>query len=174
AFVLAGRLSRGDAVAGIAVFGLAGLGCSALVPLTISFGEQELTTMSAAVAGGIVAFYQIGFGIAAFGVGPLERAGISLAAIFRGAAIVAAVLAGLAFLVVKGLPAAQLPGSGHKAARSQYPLPDPPCHCPALRMCVSSSAACCSRRLVTALAMMSAAASGERALPAAARALASA
>jgi len=119
AFVLAGRLSRGDAVAGIAVFGLAGLGCSALVPLTISFGEQELTTMSAAVAGGIVAFYQIGFGIAAFGVGPLERAGISLAAIFRGAAIVAAVLAGLAFLVVKGLPAAQLHGSGHKAARSQ-------------------------------------------------------
>ena len=110
ALVLAGHLSRGDAVAGIAVFGLAGLGCSALVPLTISFGEQELTIMPAAVAGGIVAFYQLGFGIAAFGVGPLERAGISLAAIFRGAAIVAAVLAGLSFLVVKGLPAAQPAG----------------------------------------------------------------
>jgi fucose permease len=107
AFLLAGQLSRGDAAAGIAVFGLAGLGCSALVPLTISFGQEELTTMSAAVAGGIIAFYQLGFGIAAFGVGPLERAGISLAAIFRGTAIVAAVLAGLSFLVVKGVPFTQ-------------------------------------------------------------------
>jgi fucose permease len=106
-FVLAGQLSRGDAAAGIAVFALAGLGCSALVPLTISFGQEELTVMAGAVAGGIIAFYQIGFGIAAFGVGPLERAGISLPAIFRGTAIVAAVLAGLSFLVVKGVPFAQ-------------------------------------------------------------------
>ena len=30
-----------------------------------------LTTMSAAVAGGVIAFYQVGYGIAAFGVGPL-------------------------------------------------------------------------------------------------------
>ena len=53
-FVLTGHLSRGDAAVGIAVFGLAGLGCSALLPLTISFGEEELTTMSAAVVGGII------------------------------------------------------------------------------------------------------------------------
>jgi hypothetical protein len=32
-------------------FGLAGLGCSALLPLTISLGQNSLTTMSAAVAG---------------------------------------------------------------------------------------------------------------------------
>jgi len=117
AFLLAGHLSRGDAAAGIAVFGLAGLGCSALVPLTISFGQEELTAMSAAVAGGMVAFYQLGFGIAAFGVGPLERAGISLAEIFRGTAIVAAVLAGLSFLVVKGVPFAQPRRSRGDAAR---------------------------------------------------------
>jgi MFS family permease len=94
-------------VAGIVVFGLAGLGCSALFPLTISFGEEELTTMSAAVAGGIIAFYQLGYGIAAFGVGPLQDAGVSLSAIFGGTAIVAAVMAGLSFFVVRRRPSAQ-------------------------------------------------------------------
>ena len=101
-FVLTGQLSRGDAAVGIVVFGLAGLGCSALLPLTISFGEEELTTMSAAVVGGIIAFYQLGYGIAAFGAGPLQNAGVSLSTIFGGTAIVAAVMAGLSFLVVKG------------------------------------------------------------------------
>jgi len=118
-FVLAGQLSRGDAAAGIAVFALAGLGCSALVPLTISFGQEELTAMSGAVAGGMVAFYQLGFGIAAFGVGPLERAGVSLPVIFRGTAIVAAVMAGLSFLVVKGVPFARPQRSRGDAARRQ-------------------------------------------------------
>lgn len=100
AFLLTGQLSRGDAALGIAVFALAGLGCSALLALTISFGETELTAMSAAVAGGIIACYQVGYGIAAFGVGPLAAAGLSLSAVFRGTAIVAAVLAGLSLLVV--------------------------------------------------------------------------
>jgi fucose permease len=107
AFLLTGQLSAGRAVAGIVVFGLAGLGCSALFPLTISFGEEELTTMSAAVAGGIIAFYQLGYGIAAFGVGPLQDAGVSLSTIFGGTAIVAAVMAGLSFFVVKTRPSGQ-------------------------------------------------------------------
>jgi MFS family permease len=100
-FLLTGHLSAGSAVSGIVVFGLAGLGCSALLPLTISFGEEELTAMSAAAAGGIIAFYQLGYGIAAFGVGPLQDAGISLSAIYGGTATVAAAMAGLSFLVVK-------------------------------------------------------------------------
>jgi len=108
AFLLIGQLSAGSAVTGIVVFGLAGLGCSALLPLTISFCEEELTAMSAAVAGGIIAFYQLGYGIAAFGVGPLQKAGISLSAIFGGTAIVAVAMAGLSFLVVKSRPSAQL------------------------------------------------------------------
>ncbi len=53
------------------MFGLAGLGCSALLPLTISLGQNSLATMSAAVAGGVIAFYQVCYGIAAFGLGPL-------------------------------------------------------------------------------------------------------
>jgi predicted MFS family arabinose efflux permease len=99
AFLLTGQLTHGDTAPAIVVFGLAGLGCSALLPLTISFGEEELTTMSAAVAGSIIAFYQLGYGIAAFGVGPLQDAGVSLSAIFAGTAIVAAAMAVLSFVL---------------------------------------------------------------------------
>ena len=82
-FLLTGVLSRPHAAAGIAVFALAGLGCSALLPLTISFGEGDLTAMAAAMAGGVIAFYQLGYGIAAFGVGPLQDAGVSLSTDLR-------------------------------------------------------------------------------------------
>ena len=123
-FLLTGHLSRGDAAAGIGVFALAGLGCSALLPLTISFGEETLTTMSAAAAGGVIAFYQLGYGIAAFGVGPLQNAGISLPEIFAGTAIVAAAMAGLSFLVVQRRSArprraagSESPGSGDATGR---------------------------------------------------------
>jgi predicted MFS family arabinose efflux permease len=98
-FVLIAVLPRGDAAAGIAVFALAGLGCSALLPLTISFGEKNLAVMGAAAAGGIIAFYQLGYGLAAFGVGPLQKAGLSLPAIFGFTAIVAAVMGLLSFAV---------------------------------------------------------------------------
>jgi len=60
--------------------------------------------MSAAVAGGIIAFCQLRYGIAAFRVGPLQDAGIGLPAIFGGTAIVAAAMAGLSFLVVQRRP----------------------------------------------------------------------
>ena len=63
-------------------FGLAGLGCSALLPLTISFAQEDLVAMSAATAGLVIAAYQLGYGIAAFGAGPLQDAGVTLPAIF--------------------------------------------------------------------------------------------
>jgi fucose permease len=100
-FLLTGGLSHGDAAAGIAVLGLAGLGCSALLPLTVSFGEEELTSMPAAVAAGVIACYQLGYGIAAFGVGPLQAAGVTLSAIFTGTAIVAAAMAALSVPVAR-------------------------------------------------------------------------
>jgi MFS family permease len=101
-FTLVDALPPHGVAAGIAVFGLAGLGCSALLPLTVGFGERELTTMSAAIAGAIIACYQVGYGLAAFGVGPLQRAGLSLSAIFGVTAIAAAVLALLSFAVARG------------------------------------------------------------------------
>jgi fucose permease len=95
-------LPAGASVPGILAFGLAGLGCSALLPLTISFGQGELTTMAATVAGGLIAFYQVGYGIAAFGVGPLqERAGLNLDAVFAVAAIIALVATAVAFALTR-------------------------------------------------------------------------
>jgi hypothetical protein len=100
---------------GIAIFGIAGLGCSALLPLSISFGQEDLTSMSAAMAGGVIAFYQCGYGIAAFGVSPLRTAGLSLSAIFGLTAIVAAAMAVISFVVA----------AGRASPRQLHPLPAP-------------------------------------------------
>jgi hypothetical protein len=87
---------------GIIAFALAGLGCSALLPLTMSFAEEELTTIAASVAGGLIAFYQIGYGVAAFGVGPLQsRAGLGLNTIYGGTAIVALMMSALSFVIIR-------------------------------------------------------------------------
>jgi hypothetical protein len=100
-------------VAGIAVFGLAGLGCSALLPLTISFGEGDLTRLSAAIPGEVIAFFQLGYGIAAFGTGPLQNAGLSLSAIFGLTAIFAAGMALLSFVVARRRPPRPGPTAAH-------------------------------------------------------------
>jgi MFS family permease len=103
-FLVIALLPDDDPALGILVFGLAGLGCSALLPLTISFGQEELTAFSAAVAGGVIAFYQLGYGIAAFGVGPLLDSGVELPTIYACAAIVAAVTGVWSFAVVRRPP----------------------------------------------------------------------
>jgi fucose permease len=106
AFVIIASLSKGSSSLGILTFGLAGLGCSALLPLTISFGQEALTAIAASVAGGLIAFYQMGYGIAAFGVGPLEEyAGLSLSTIYGFAAGVALILAALSFVITQRHPA---------------------------------------------------------------------
>ncbi len=88
-------------------FALAGLGCSALLPLTISFAEEELTSIAASVAGGLIAFYQIGYGVAAFGVGPLENAaGFAMNTVYGWTAIAALAMSALSFVVVRRQTAA--------------------------------------------------------------------
>ena len=83
-------------------FGLAGFGCSALLPLTISFGSKQLEAISSSVAGGVIAFYLLGYGIAAFGAGPLqEMAHLSLNTIYEIGAAIAFILGALASLIVK-------------------------------------------------------------------------
>jgi fucose permease len=100
AFGVIAWLPKGDSIPGILAFGLAGLGCSALLPLTISFGQGEMTTIAASVAGGLIAFYQLGYGMTAFGIGPLqEHAGLSLDVVFGFAAVVALVLTALSFVI---------------------------------------------------------------------------
>jgi len=94
-----------DAWLGVATFALAGLACSALLPLSISFGQKEMTTITASLAGGLIAFYQIGYGIAAFGVGPLQSwAGLRLNSIYGATAIVALAMWGLSFAITRKQP----------------------------------------------------------------------
>jgi len=102
AFVVVAFVPKSDPFLGILAFGLAGVGCSALLPLTISFGQKELTGVATSVAGSLIGFYQIGYGIAAFGVGPLQqKAGLSLNTIFGSTAIFALVMSALSFVVTR-------------------------------------------------------------------------
>jgi fucose permease len=102
AFVASAVVSKTNPLLGILSFGLAGLGCSALLPLSISFGQKELATITASVAGGLIAFYQIGYGIAAFGVGPLQTwAGLDLSTLYGGTAVIALAMAALSFLITR-------------------------------------------------------------------------
>jgi hypothetical protein len=100
-FLVIAFLPDGSTGAGIVAFGIAGLGCSALLPLTIGFGEEELAAMAAAVAGGVIACYQLGYGIAAFGVGPLVDGGVSLATIYGVSAFVAVAMGLVSFGVTR-------------------------------------------------------------------------
>ncbi|MGC2032614.1 MAG: MFS transporter [Steroidobacteraceae bacterium] len=106
ALIASACVPKSAAALGIATFALAGLGCSALLPLSISFGQRALTSVAASVAGGLIAFYQLGYGIAAFGVGPLQLwAGIHLNDIYGGTAIVALAMCGLSFVITRNRPA---------------------------------------------------------------------
>jgi fucose permease len=101
AFVLIASLSGDSPAAGVAAFGLAGLACSALLPLTISFAQADLVAMTAATSGFVIAAYQLGYGLAAFGAGPLQDAGVSLPAIYAIAAAAAGLMAVLSFLIAR-------------------------------------------------------------------------
>ena len=109
AFVVIAVLPDDEPALGILAFGMAGLGCSALLPLTISFGQSELTAFSAAAAGGIIAFYQLGYGIAAFGTGPLLDGGTELSSIYAIAAGVALAMGLWSFAVARRPTSTPLP-----------------------------------------------------------------
>jgi fucose permease len=94
-----GRLQEGSTTAGVIVFGLAGLGCSALLPLTISFGQTQLAGIAASVAGGVIACYQVGYGIAALGGGWLQDAGVGLPTIFGWTGVIALLMGFISFSI---------------------------------------------------------------------------
>jgi MFS family permease len=101
-FVATAYLQSAHPLLGIAAFAAAGLGCSALLPLVISLGQKELTSVAASVAGGLICAYQVGYGIAAFGVGPLQsRADLSLATIYGATAAVALAMTMLSFALLR-------------------------------------------------------------------------
>ena len=87
---------------GIIVFGLAGLACSGFLPLSISFAGGEFPRLSAVMAGGLIAFYQLGYGVAAFGIGPLQGLfGLSFSTIFAAGSVVAAPIIVIAWLIIR-------------------------------------------------------------------------
>jgi MFS family permease len=95
AFVATASIPSSTPGLGTAAFGLAGLGCSALLPLTISLGRPD------ASPGHLIACYQAGYGLAAFGIAPLrDRAGLGLRPLFGGAAAIALALAALSAAIV--------------------------------------------------------------------------
>jgi hypothetical protein len=87
---------------GIIVFGLAGLACSGFLPLSISFSGGEFRHLAAVMAGGLIAFYQLGYGVAAFGIGPLQAVlGLPYSMIFAAGSIVAVPLVVIASFVIR-------------------------------------------------------------------------
>jgi fucose permease len=107
ALALIAVLPAGATGPAILAFGLAGLGCSALLPLTISFAQHQLAAIATSVAGLVIAFYQVGYGIAAFGVGPLlDTAGIGLSTLYGVTAAIAVAAGIIAFALVPRSPQA--------------------------------------------------------------------
>jgi FHS family glucose/mannose:H+ symporter-like MFS transporter len=90
------------AAAGVVCFAVAGLACSAFLPLSISFGGTEFPRRAGTMSGELIAFYQAGYGVAAFGVGPLrEIGGFTYSTAFSLGSLIALVLGVVALLVAR-------------------------------------------------------------------------
>jgi fucose permease len=74
------------AAGGIALFALAGLGCSAFFPLTIGLASERFPAHAATVSSLLIAALMLGNGLGSFALGPL-REGRSLAALYAAAAV---------------------------------------------------------------------------------------
>ncbi len=99
--VLATLPSSADPLAVALAFALAGLGLSALLPLGISFCERSLPNEATSATSLVFAVYLIGYGLAAFGAGPLQRAGLRLPTLYGISGLFALAVAGLAFAIVR-------------------------------------------------------------------------
>jgi fucose permease len=82
------------AALGIAGFAAAGLACSAFLPFSISFAGAEFPRQAATMSGALIAFYQVGYGVAAFGVGPMRQlARLDFSTLYSAGSAVALALA---------------------------------------------------------------------------------
>jgi MFS family permease len=89
-------------VTAITAFGFAGLACSAFLPLSVSFAEEQFPRLAELMAGEMMAAYMIGYGIASFSVGPLVDSGtMRLGSIYSGASVVAAAMIVMSFLLTR-------------------------------------------------------------------------
>ncbi len=89
-----------SATTGVLVFAFGGFACSGIFPMTVGFGESTFPSIVELAAGWLIAAYQVGYGLAAFGGGALQH-WVSLSTIFRLAAVLAAVMAVLVVPVAR-------------------------------------------------------------------------
>ncbi len=106
--VLAGLIAAGVGshhfiLARIALFLLAGVGCSALLPLHIGFSQKDVTAVSAALAGCIVA-YQLAYDLVAHGLRPSLTPGSGALPIFEIAALIGLVMSAVSFTMISFAP----------------------------------------------------------------------
>ena len=99
AALLLAPAARG-AGAGVGLFAFGGLACSGFFPMTVGYGESIFPSLVELAAGWLIAAYQLGYGLAAFGAGALQNA-LSLAAIFRLTAVSVVAMAVLAAIIAR-------------------------------------------------------------------------
>lgn len=108
-----------SAAAGIAVFGLAGLACSAFFPLSVSLAGQRDPAGAARAASQLTAALMLGVGVGSFAIGPL-REGHSLAALYRASAVYPALALALCGWLTLRRPG-RSPASSSNARADQRP-----------------------------------------------------
>jgi predicted MFS family arabinose efflux permease len=84
-----------DGTNGVVIFAAGGFACSGFFPMTIGYSEGTFPALGAVSAGWLIAAYQFGYGIAAFGAGALEST-VSLTSVFAVSAVVAVAMGVLA------------------------------------------------------------------------------
>ena len=85
---------------GVLLFAFGGFACSGFFPMTIGFGEAAFPADVERSAGWLVAAYQVGYGLAAFGGGALQRA-VALSSLFAAAAVIAVLMGLLAPVIAR-------------------------------------------------------------------------
>jgi fucose permease len=101
------------ATSGVLAFALAGLACSACLPLSIGTASEETPAFVETISGWMVAAYMMGYGIGAFAVGPVRQLGdLQLSAVYYGATMIAAAMVVLAAVLARSPGAAAVPGVG--------------------------------------------------------------
>jgi fucose permease len=100
AFLVVTRV--GGPASGVVAFGVAGLACSAVLPLTVGLAAERFPDLPDIVGGGMMAAYMTGFGIGSFGVGPLRQWGhVALSTLYGASSGLGLVLFGLTLLLVR-------------------------------------------------------------------------